>query len=93
VFRIILQPLYLPVKRATHYAGQWGSAAGVYTLANQGYHPEAKLSYSDQEHSVGNNAVSFWKMEVKVAGSSTIFILCYQTQQQHVPEHHHNLGA
>jgi hypothetical protein len=31
-------------------------------------------------------------MEVKAAGSSTIFTLCYQTQWQYIQEHH-NLGA
>jgi hypothetical protein len=35
------------------------SVAGMYTVENQGYHPDTKLSYSDQEHSVGSNAVSF----------------------------------
>lgn len=80
VFSIILQPLYLPVKRATHYAGQWvSSVAGVYIVANQGYHPEAKLSHTDQEHSVGSNAVSFgtyhhfgkWKLKLQVPPQSS----------------------
>jgi len=58
---------------------------------------DAKLSYSDQVHPVGSKAViwyipSIWKMEVEAAGSSTTFILRYQTQRQHIQEHH-NLGT
>lgn len=80
VFRIILQPLYLPVKSATHYAGQWvSSAGGVYIVANQGSHPDTTLSYSDQEHSIGSNAVPFgtyhhfgkWKLKLQVPPHSS----------------------
>ena len=73
-------PTILPSgKSATHYAGQWvRSAAVVYIVANQGYHPDAKLSYSDQEHSVGSNAVLFgtyhhfgkWKLKLQVPPQS-----------------------
>ena len=47
--------------------------AGTYIVANQGYHPDAKLSSTDQEHSVRSNAVSFgthhfgkWKLKLQV---------------------------
>jgi hypothetical protein len=45
------------------------STAGVYIVAHQVYQPDATMCYSDQEQSVGRNAViwyiPFWKMEDK----------------------------
>jgi len=65
----------------THYTGeQVCSTAGVYILAYQVYQPDAKLHYSDQEQSVGRNAVSFGiyhfgKWKINAAGSSKTFIV------------------
>ena len=56
------------------------STAGVHIVAYQDYQPHAKLRYSDQEQSVGRNAVSFGtyhfgKWKINAAASSKTFIV------------------